>query len=75
MPLSPDDPKAAELQRELNPSVLDQLIRSNFDSSLLLPTVTVDTVRQLKEIISDTVSSAANFLEGLDRESEMEVGI
>ena len=70
MPLSPDDPKTVELQRELNPSLLDRLIRSNFDSSLLLPRVTVDTVRQLKEIVSDTVNSAANFLEGRDKESE-----
>ncbi|XP_045203478.1 LON peptidase N-terminal domain and RING finger protein 1-like [Mercenaria mercenaria] len=67
VPLSPDDPKTAELQRELNPSLLDQLIRSNFDTSLLLPSVTVDTVRQLKEIITDTVATATNFLEGRNR--------
>lgn len=75
MPLSPDDPKAVELQRELNPSLLDQLIRSNFDTSILLPTVTVDTVRQLKEIISDTVNSAANFLEGRNREIDGQVNL
>lgn len=67
VPLSPDDPKTAELQRELNPSLLDQLIRSNFDTSLLLPSVTVDTVRQLKEIITDTVATATNFLEGKEK--------
>lgn len=66
LPLSPDDPKTAELQRELNPSLLDRLIQSNFNSSLLLPVVTVDTVRQLKEIITDTVANANNFLEGKD---------
>jgi len=64
LPLSPDDPKSTELQRELNPTLLDQLIRSNFDSNILLPRVTIDTVRQLKDIISDTLNSATNFLEG-----------
>ena len=67
--MAPDDPKTSELQRELNPSLLDRLIRSNFDTSLLLPRVTVDTVRQLKEIITDTVATATNFLEGRARAS------
>ncbi|KAL4230189.1 LON peptidase N-terminal domain and RING finger protein 3 [Mactra antiquata] len=66
LPLAPDDPKTVELQRELNPSLLDRLIKSNFDSALLLPVVTVDTVRRLKEIITDTVATANNFLEGRD---------
>ncbi|KAH3843339.1 hypothetical protein DPMN_116854 [Dreissena polymorpha] len=63
LPLAPDDPKAAELQRELNPSLLDQLIRSNFDASLMPGRVTVQTVHQLKQIITDTVNTAANFLD------------
>lgn len=62
-PLSPDDPKAAQLQQKLNPSLLHCLIHSNFDSTLMLPTVTVDTVRQLKEIIADTYATPADFLE------------
>ncbi|WAR00617.1 LONF3-like protein [Mya arenaria] len=66
LPLSPDNPKATELQRELNPSLLDQLIRTNFDCTVLLPKVTVDTVKRLKDIITDTVNSATNFLEGKD---------
>ena len=61
---SPDDPKAVERQRELNPSLLQQLIQSNFQSSMVMPTLTVDTVSQLKDIISNTLATASNFLEG-----------
>lgn len=67
-PLGPDDPKSVERQRQLNPSLLDQLIQSNFSSSILIPTLTVDTVLHLKEIISDTLATASNFLEGTNAE-------
>ena len=63
-PLGPEDPKAVERQRQLNPSLLDQLIQSNFNTSMLMPTITVDTVHHLKEIISDTLATASSFLEG-----------
>lgn len=67
-PLRPEDPKETERQRRLDPTLLDQLIQSNFNSSILMPTVTVDTVRHLKEIISDTLATASNFLEGTNSE-------
>ena len=31
---------------------------------MVMPTLTVDTVRQLKDIISNTLATASNFLEG-----------
>lgn len=60
-PLPPDDPKAAALHQQMHPSVLQQLIMSNFQTTQLHPCVTMEHVMQLKNIINDTLEAATNF--------------
>ncbi|KAL3879023.1 hypothetical protein ACJMK2_031340 [Sinanodonta woodiana] len=67
--LPPDDPKSVDLQKHLNPSLFDRLIQSNFNPGLLLPHISTATVDQLKQIIGDTVSTAANFIDGPNADS------
>ncbi|KAK3597512.1 hypothetical protein CHS0354_041930 [Potamilus streckersoni] len=68
--LPPDDPKTVDLQKHLNPSLFDRLIQLNFNPGLLLPQISTGTVDQLKQIIGNTVSTAANFIDGLDADSK-----
>lgn len=61
-PFPNDDVKALALKNQFNPSLLTQLIRSNFSTALLLPHITMDKLEQLQGIINETLSSATNFV-------------
>ncbi|XP_071086910.1 LON peptidase N-terminal domain and RING finger protein 1-like [Haliotis cracherodii] len=59
--LPPDDPKSLVRQQYVNPSVLQNLISSNFNTAQLFPNLNVSTIHHLRSIISETITTAENF--------------
>lgn len=68
--MPPDDPKAAALHQQMNPSILQQLIMSNFQTTPFQPRVSIEDVMHLKDIISDTLATATNFEESADMDQK-----
>ncbi|XP_069131502.1 LON peptidase N-terminal domain and RING finger protein 3-like [Argopecten irradians] len=60
-PLPSNDPKAEVLSGQLSPARLQQLIMSNFSSAFLQPDMAMDTIKTLKNIITETVTTATSF--------------
>ncbi|RUS79220.1 hypothetical protein EGW08_013005 [Elysia chlorotica] len=61
--LPPDDPKAHALEQRSNPTMLRQLVESNFSKKgLLLPERDIQsTFNDLAKIVKDTITTANNF--------------
>ncbi|OWF53763.1 LON peptidase N-terminal domain and RING finger protein 3-like [Mizuhopecten yessoensis] len=60
-PLPSNDPKAGVISSHLSPAKLQQLIMSNFSSAILQPDIAMDTIMTLKNIITETVTTATSF--------------
>ncbi|XP_033744047.1 LON peptidase N-terminal domain and RING finger protein 3-like [Pecten maximus] len=60
-PLPSNDPKTGVLSSPLSPAKLQQLIKSNFSSAFLQPNMAMDTIKTLKNIITETVTTATSF--------------
>ena len=61
--LPPDDPKAHALEQSANPTMLRQLVESNFSrKGMLLPERDIQsTFTDLAKIVKDTITMANNF--------------
>jgi hypothetical protein len=65
--LPPDDPKSHQRQQECSPTVFQQLLHTNFNIAALLPKLTASTLSQLKQIMEETVETAASFTPAMEQ--------